>query len=81
MARFVSSRNPVSTKTLKRKPIGTLVIRRSIWENVNFTRVNGGWVRQRMDVTSERSELVSSADVANECNSAIGCKESWAKVY
>ena len=81
MARFVSSRNPVSVGTLKRKPIGTLVIRRSIWENVNFTRVNGGWVRQRMDVTSERSELVSSAVVADECNSAIGCRESWAKVY
>ena len=81
MARFVSSRNTISAKALKRKPIGTLVIRRSIWENVNFTRVEGGWLRSRVDVTSEDATIVSSNDVANECNKVIGCRESWARVY
>ena len=81
MARFVSLHNTISAKALKRRPLGSVVIRRSIWESVNFTRVEGGWLRSRVDVTSEDATVVSSADVANECNSAIGCKESWAKVY
>ena len=81
MARFVSSKNPVSSKALKRKPIGAVVTRHGGREDIKFTRVEGGWIRSRMDVTSERPELVSSADVASECNTAVGCRESWAKVY
>ena len=81
MARFVSSHNTISAKALKRRPLGSVVIRRSIWESVNFTRVNGGWLRENLDGSFLKPMVVSSADVANECNSAIGCKESWAKVY
>ena len=80
MARFVSSRNPVSTSTLKRKPIGAVVTRHG-GEDVRFVRVHGGWRREREDVTSEKPTVVSSAAVAAECNSALGCKESWARVY
>ena len=81
MARFVSSRNPISVNTLKRKTLGSVVLRSGRYEDVKFTRVNGGWVRQRMDVTSEKPTVVSSAEVARECNNAMGCRESWAKVY
>ena len=81
MARFVSSCNPISTATLKRKPIGAVVVRMSGYEDVRFTRTNGGWKRERTDVTSERPSVVTSAEVARECNTAVGCKESWAKVY
>ena len=81
MARFVSSRNPVSVGTLKRRPLGTVVVRMSGYEDVKFTRVLGGWLRSRVDVTSEKPTVVSSAVVARECNTAVGCKESWAKVY
>ena len=81
MARFISSRNTISAKALKRRPLGSVVIRRSIWESVNFTRIKGGWIRVRTDITSETPFVVSSADVANECNTAVGCKESWARVY
>ena len=80
MAKFVSSKNPVSARTLKRRSIGA-VVRRHGYEDVRFTRVAGGWHREREDVTSERPVVVSSADVARECNSAVGCAESWAKVY
>ena len=81
MARFVSSRNPISANTLKRLEHGTVVVRMSGYEDVRFTRTHGGWIRERTDVTSERPELVSSAAVASECNTAVGCKESWARVY
>ena len=81
MARFVSQRNPIAASALKRKPIGAVITRHGGREDVRFTRVAGGWLRSRVDVTSEKPMVVSSADVANECNSAIGCKESWAKVY
>ena len=81
MARFVSSSNPVSARTLKRKSVGSVVLRSSAWEDVRFTRVVGGWLRSRMDVTSERPTVVTSATVADECNTAMGCRESWAKVY
>ena len=81
MARFVSRRNPVSVNTLKRKSVGNVVRRSSGYEDVKFTRVHGGWLRERLDVTSETPFVVSSADVANECNRAVGCKESWARVY
>ena len=82
MAKFVSSRNPVSVNALKRKDAGSVVRRHNgRYEDVKFTRVVGGWLREREDVTSEHPELVSSADVASECNTAVGCKESWARVY
>ena len=81
MARFVSRRNPVSVNTLKRKAAGSVVVRHGGRENVRFTRVAGGYKRERMDVTSENPYVVSSADVAKECNAAVGCKSSWAKVY
>ena len=81
MAKFVSSRNPISANTLKRKPVGAVVVRHhGNWEDVKFTRCAGGWMRERIDVSSDHT-VVSSADVACECNSAVGCKESWAKVY
>ena len=82
MAKFVSSRKPISANTLKRKPTGSVVIRHhGNWEDVKFVRVNGGWLRLRVDVTSEHPSVVSSAEVARECNGAVGCKEPWAKVY
>ena len=82
MAKFISSRNPISTGALKRKPIGAVVTRHhGKWEDIKFTRITGGWLRERTDVTSEKPTVVSSVDVADECNSAVGCKESWAKVY
>ena len=81
MTRFVSSRNPISANTLKRKPLGAVVTRHGGREEVRFTRVAGGWLCEREDVTSEHPMVVSSADVARECNTAVGCKESWARVY
>ena len=82
MARFVSQKNPISVSSLKRKPAGSVVIRHhGKWEDIKFTRITGGWIRERTDVTSEKSIVVSSAEVANECNTAVGCKESWARVY
>ena len=80
MAKFVSSRNPISSRTLKRKNAGSIVIRHGGRENVKFTRIKGGWRRQRMDV-SETPTVVTSTTVANECNKAVGCRESWARVY
>ena len=81
MARFVSRNNQVSARTLKRRELGAVVRRHSAWEDVCFTRVHGGWRREREDFSGLRPEVVSSADVARECNTAVGCKESWAKVY
>ena len=80
MARFVSSRNPVSMRALKRKAAGA-VVRRHGGEDVKFTRVAGGWKREREDFSGLSPVVVSSADVASECNSAVGCESSWAKVY
>ena len=80
MAKFVSRFNPVSVRSLKRRPVGA-VVRRHGYEDVLFTRVNGGWSRQRTDFSGLRPEVVSSAAVAAECNSAMGCASSWAKVY
>lgn len=79
MAKFVSCNNTVSANSLKRRSIGS-VVRRHGREDVKFTRVNGGWLREREDV-SERPTVVNSAAVARECNSAMGCADSWAKVY
>ena len=81
MAKFVSRSNPVSVRSLKRKSVGAVVRRHSAWEDTKFVRVVGGWKREREDFAGLRSEVVSSAAVADECNSAMGCAESWAKVY
>ena len=81
MTRFVSQKNPIAASTLKRHPLGSVAIIRSGYEDINFTRVDGGWKRERIDVTSEKPSVVSSVAVADECNKVIGCKESWAKVY
>ena len=81
MAKFVSQKNPVSIGALKRKDAGSVVVCNGGRENVRFTRVAGGWLRERTDVTSERMSVVSSSDVARECNTAVGCKSSWAKMY
>ena len=82
MAKFVSRSNPVSTRTLKRKPTGSVVVHHNgNWEDVRFTRVAGGWRREREDFAGLRPEVVSSAAVAAECNHAFGCADSWAKVY
>ena len=81
MAKFVSQKNPVSVHALKRKSIGSIVTRHSGREDIKFTRVSGGYKRERMDVTSERTSVVSSVAVARECNTAMGCQDSWAKVY
>ena len=81
MARFISRRAPVSVSSLKRRPIGTVVRRHNNWEDVKFTRVTGGWLRVREDFTGLSPVIVTSATVARECNGAIGCTHSWAKVY
>ena len=82
MAKYVSSRNPVSARYLKRRAIGAVVRHHNgRWEDVLFTRVHGGWLREREDFNGLRPEVVSSAAVADECNRAVGCKESWARVY
>lgn len=80
MAKFISQKNPISAGALKRKPAGSVVTRHGGREDVRFTRVSGGYKRERMDVT-ERPTVVSSTAVASECNSAVGCRSSWAKVY
>ena len=81
MAKYVSSKNPVSVASLKRKALGAVVRRHSAWEDVRFERVNGGWLRSREDFSGLRPTVVTSAAVAAECNSAVGCRESWARVY
>lgn len=83
MARYVSSRNPISATSLKRRPLGS-VIRHHIenWEDIKFTRVSGGWLREREDcVWVKPAVIISSADVARECNKAIGDKHSWVRIY
>ena len=81
MAKYVSPSNPVSVRSLKRKPTGSVVRRHGGREDVKFTRVHGGWLREREDFSGLRPEAVSSAAVADECNRSVGCRESWAKVY
>lgn len=82
MARYISYRNPISTGALKRRSIGAVVRHHNgNWEDVRFTRVHGGWRREREDFVGLRPEIVSSVAVARECNSAVGCRDSWAKVY
>ena len=81
MARFVSQHNTVSSRSLKRRSVGAVVRRHGGREDVKFTRVHGGWLREREDFNGLRPTVVSSAAVAAECNTAVGCRESWAKVY
>lgn len=81
MAKYVSSKNPVSAASLKRRAHGAVVRRHSTWEDVKFTRVHGGWRREREDFTGLSPVVVSSVAVARECNHAFGCSDSWAKVY
>ena len=82
MTRFISRRNPIKAAALKRKPVGTVAFHHNgNWEDVKFSRVPGGWRRERVDITDNRPEVVSSAYVANECNHAFGCKDSWAEIY
>ena len=81
MAKYVSSRNTISARALKRKTAGSVVVLHYGRVDIKFARVHGGWLRSRTDVTSERSDVVSSAVVADECNHAVGCADSWAKVY
>ena len=80
MAKYISRNNPVSIRSLKRRPLGAVVVRHG-YEDVKFVRVHGGWKRERTDVNWVRSEVVTSAAVAAECNSSVGCADSWAKVY
>ena len=81
MAKFVSRSNPVSARALKRRSVGAVVRHHSRWEDVRFTRVVGGWRRERTDFNGLRPEVVSSDAVARECNRAFGSADSWAKVY
>ena len=82
MARYVSSCNPVSPSSLKRKPVGSVIRHHNEWEDTKFTRCAGGWLAEREDfVGISPAVIVTSADVANECNSAIGCRQSWARIY
>ena len=71
MAKFVSSKNPVSVASLKRRVVGAVVVRHG-YEDVRFVRVHGGWLRSREDFAGLSPEVVSSATVARECNSATG---------
>lgn len=80
MGKFVSKNNPIHAHTIKRKATGSVVVHHGGREDVKFTRTAGGWLRERMDV-SETPAVVSSLAVANECNTAVGCRESWARVY
>ena len=81
MARYISSKNPIASNALKRRPYGAMVRHHNVNEDVKFTRVEGGWLRSREDFNGLRPVVVTSADVARECNRSLGCRESWAKVY
>ena len=81
MAKYVSQKNPIPVAYLKRRGIGSVMVYHNGYEDVRFTRIHGGWCRERTDIKWAKSEIVSSASVARECNKAIGCKESWARIY
>ena len=81
MAKYISRKNPISVAYLKRRGIGSVVVNHSNYEDVRFTRVHGGWCRERTDIRWAKSEIVTSVQVARECNMALGCKESWARIY
>jgi len=80
--RYASRKNPIASNTLKRKPLGSVVVHHWSYGEVRFTRVNGGWLAEQEDsVWIKPTEVVSSALVADVCNRALGCKESWACIY
>ena len=81
MAKYISREHPVSVGALKRRSIGTTVRHHVCHDDVKFTRVHGGWLRERTDFIGLRPSVVSSAAVAAECNHVHGCKESWARIY
>ena len=82
MAKYVSRRAPISARALKRRPCGAVIRHHNgAWENVKFTRVKGGWKREREDFIGLNPVVVTSAAVAAECNHAFGSADSWAKVY
>ena len=82
MTKFISCKNPISIRALKRKPAGSVVVaHHGKWEDIRFTRIVGGWERERTDFTGLSPVVVSSAAVAAECNRVYGCAESWARVY
>ena len=82
MAKYISRRSPVSVASLKRKSLGTVVVHHWTYGEVRFTRVRGGWLAEQEDsVWVKPAEVVTSTDVANVCNRALGCKESWARIY
>ena len=76
MAKCGSHRNPISVRSLKRRTLGSVVVHHNgRWEDVRFTRVHGGWRRERTDFSGLSPDVVSSAATAAECNSAVGCAE------
>ena len=82
MSRYVSRNNTISVASLKRRPKGSVVVHHWTYGEARFTRVEGGWLTEREDsVWVSPAEVVSSVSVANEINKAIGCKESWARIY
>ena len=82
MAKYISRNNNISARSLKRRPLGAVVVHHNgSWEDVKFVRVHGGWRRERTDFVGLRPTVVSSAAVAAECNHAFGSAESWARVY
>ena len=82
MSKYISSRNPVSARSLKRRPLGSVVVHHWSQGEVRFARCVGGWRVEREDaVWVWPPVIMTSADVAAECNKAIGCKESWARIY
>lgn len=82
MSRYVSSRNTISASCLKRKPAGTVIVHHWTLGEARFTRMEGGWLAEREDsVWVAPAEVISSTAVADEINKAIGCKESWARIY
>lgn len=82
MAKYISRRSPVSAASLKRKPVGTVVVHHWRYGEARFTRVHGGWLYGLSEtVWVWPTKIVSSSDVANVCNKCLGCKESWARIY
>ena len=82
MARYISRKNPISVASLKRRPLGSVIVHHWSHGEDRFARCVGGWRRELEDsIWIWPPVIVSSAYVANECNKAIGCKESWARIY
>lgn len=77
--RFISCKNPISDKALKRRSHGTTVVHHYGRSEVRFVRVHGGWLL--CENFDGASKVVTSSEVAAECNKAVGCKESWAELH